>query len=59
MNIDIAVKCGLVFCGKNEEGEELYIGTVKQWTEADKLEDEVDAAAENEADRIREEEAKL
>jgi hypothetical protein len=38
MNKEIAIKAGLVYSGKNFEGEDEYIGTKEQWEKADKLE---------------------
>lgn len=38
MKKEIGEKAGLVYVGKNEEGENEFIGTKEQWAKADELE---------------------
>lgn len=47
---------GLVPAGKNEDGEQEYIGTKEQWTKAEELELKKDEMTENEVNSILEEE---
>jgi len=39
---DIFNKMKLAYAGKNEEGEDIFIGTDKEWDEAEKLSDPQD-----------------
>ena len=46
-NITIINKSGLTACGKNEEGEQMYLGTEKQWEKAEELANAADQVADN------------
>ncbi len=38
---DLAMRAGLVDGGLNEDGEQEYIGTVKEWQEFERLQEEL------------------
>jgi hypothetical protein len=46
---------GLVEAGTGDDGEQLYIGTYRQWQMANNLQDKVDAMEDNEINQIIEE----